>query len=193
MRETLELSKNEQILMRIRRSYVGLVPFILAFLVVVSLLFGGVYAIGRYRVDVEQFMSASLALALLIGLCLLLAVLTYIGMMVYLYNKIVITNESVVQVLQHSLFSRKISQLSLARVEDVTVRQQNFIAHLFNYGTLNIETAGEQINFVFPWAKEPFKAAQIIIEAQERLQKDLGPNRDQRTSPNHFGQSRAGS
>ncbi|MCA9344118.1 PH domain-containing protein, partial [Candidatus Saccharibacteria bacterium] len=65
-------------------------------------------------------------------------------------------------------FNRKISQLSIGDVQDVTVTQKGVLAHLFNYGTLVIETAGEQQNYLFTYIPDPYKHSKLIVGAHEK-------------------------
>ena len=85
----------------------------------------------------------------------------------YRSNQLVVTNENIIQVLQFSLFNRQVSQLNLAKIQDVSVDQAGLIQLYFNFGTISIETAGEAYNFNFPFAEDPNKIAKIIIEAHE--------------------------
>ncbi len=81
-----------------------------------------------------------------------------------------LTNESIVQRLQMTPFAHKLSQLALDDIEDLTVTQQGFLASLFNYGILTIETAGEAQNFIFKDAANPQAASREIITAKEHLE-----------------------
>ncbi len=101
-----------------------------------------------------------------IGLAvLILLVATWI----YFENKLVITNKNITQVLQRGIFHRQVSQLSMANVEDVTSDQKGFFATLFHYGTLKIETAGEQANFHFTYTPNSGAVAKQVLEARERF------------------------
>lgn len=117
--------------------------------------------------------------ALIVGgfLVLILLVATYI----YFENKLIITNKNITQVLQRGLFSRKISQLSMTNVEDVTSDQHGFFATLFHYGTLKIETAGEQMNFHFTYTPNSGAVAKQVLEARERYI-EFDPDRAERAN-----------
>lgn len=93
--------------------------------------------------------------------------LTAVAAFLYTNNVLIITSEKVSQQLYLSLFNRKISQLSIADVQDVTVRQQGLFAHVFNYGTLTIETAGEQSNYTFTFAPEPYDVGKDLVGSHE--------------------------
>jgi uncharacterized membrane protein YdbT with pleckstrin-like domain len=92
-----------------------------------------------------------------------------IATVVYWGNSWVITSDSVTQVSQTGLFRRQSSQLSLGNLEDVTAVQNGILAHLFNYGVLKAETAGERSKFSFPFCPNPNLYAQQILQARENF------------------------
>lgn len=102
------------------------------------------------------------AIAALIFLVLIVA--TYI----YRQNKLILSDKNVTQVLQHSLFNRQVSELSLSNVEDVTAEQRGIMASIFNFGELRIETAGEQNNFIFTYCPTPNNFGKIVLDARQR-------------------------
>lgn len=95
-------------------------------------------------------------------------VFSYIPIWLRLQEELVLTDEAVLQVLQTSLFSNKVSQTSLANVADVSVRQ-DFLGNLLGYGKLTIETPGEQDNYEYVYLARPHDAARQIIEAHENF------------------------
>lgn len=97
---------------------------------------------------------------------LLILLFSYIPIWTKLQDRIVLTNESILQILQTSLFSDKTSQLSLQNVNDVTVHS-GFWGNLFGYGHLTIETAGEQDNYEYSFLPDSNVAAREISEAHE--------------------------
>lgn len=99
----------------------------------------------------------------------LLGVILAAGTFVYRQSSLTITDRNVIQVLQQGLFNRKISQISLANVEDVTSHQKGFFANAFNFGVIKIETAGEQANFHFTYCPDSNKVSKIILDAKDEF------------------------
>jgi uncharacterized membrane protein YdbT with pleckstrin-like domain len=165
--EILDIDKNEQIIIDIRRDPVGLyVIYTLGVLSVVALLLAMFFAI-RFGGDIGLDLGEAVWGTLFGLVILLVSLFTYIGARVYKSNQLVVTNENIVQVLQFSLFNRQVSQLNLAKIQDVSADQVGIIQIYFDYGTIEIETAGEAANFKFPYAEDPNRIAKIIIEAHE--------------------------
>lgn len=53
----------------------------------------------------------------------------------------IVTNRRIISVDQISLFNRKVTSLSLDRIQEIIVKEENFMQAFFHYGTLDIETA----------------------------------------------------
>lgn len=103
---------------------------------------------------------------------ILLSVLVGLGTVVPAWLKsqeqLVVTDEAVLQVLQPSLFGSKVSQLSLQHVADVSVRK-DFFGSILGFGSVIIETPGEQANYTFTAIPNPDAAAKVLIEAHENF------------------------
>lgn len=97
------------------------------------------------------------------------AVIMVIATIIYRQSRIVITDKNITQVLQGGLFNRKVSQLTMANVEDVTALQHGIFSTVLDFGELRVETAGEQENFVFTFCPRPGYYAKIILEAREKF------------------------
>ncbi len=90
-----------------------------------------------------------------------------IATFIYRQNRLILTDRNLTQTLQYGLFNRKVSQLNMTNVEDVTAIQNGILSTVFNVGTLKIETAGEQMNFNFSFCPNPGYYAKIILDARE--------------------------
>lgn len=135
----------------------------------------------------EDTDSAFAIANIFVGIAIILAILVVvIATIVYRQNRIIVTDRNITQILQYGLFNRKVSQLNLVNVEDVTSIQNGFLATLVGFGDLNIETAGEQVNFHFTLCPRPGYYAKIILNAREKI---LGQHDgDDTVSPNPANQ-----
>lgn len=178
----IEFDENEKLLYELRKHWFGLFV-IYAFGTFVTLLMLGL-AIGGAALSQSETDTSDIGLtggsigAILIATGLLLSLLSLVvtAIAAYLYrtNVVLVTSDKLSQLLNQSIFNRKISQLSIGDVQDVTVAQRGIFAHAFHYGTLVIETAGEQQNYTFTYAPNPYEAAKIIVNAHEENLKQYG-------------------
>lgn len=99
---------------------------------------------------------------------------TYVAGYIYQHNMIIVTSDKIAQVLYKNLIDRKVSQLSVGEIQDVTVDQRGLLARFFNYGNLVIETAGEQNNYEFTFTPYPHKCAKDIVAVHEQSIKKYG-------------------
>ena len=168
----IEFDENETLITEIRKHPAGMYIIMLTGALVALALFTiGIFGAVVDMVDIfgdelnglRPFL-VSISLVMIFGT----AVAVYIAIFLYKSNVIYLTNEKIAQVVYLSLFNRKISQLSIGDVQDVTVMQKGVLAHYFNFGTLIIETAGEQENYRFSYVPDPYQASKLIVGAHER-------------------------
>lgn len=128
--------------------------------------------IPKNSIDTSSLYKAWTLLAFIIGL-LLIGILTAVT---FMYNKtsLTVTNKNVIQVMQKSLYERKIAHISLANIEDVTSEQRGLFANSLNFGTLKIETAGDHANFIFQLCPHPNRVARIILDAKNTFIHETG-------------------
>lgn len=105
----------------------------------------------------------------LIGFLMIVLVgaLTYIHTWIYLNNKFFLTNESVIQEIQVSLFSRHEQTVSLANIEDASYRQQGILQTMFNYGSIRLSTEGDETTYRFNFVADPKRHIAILNDAVE--------------------------
>ncbi len=175
----IEFDDNEKLLLEIRKHPFGLfVIYLIGTFVTVSMLavvFAAAFASGD-ALEVGVDASTIQAPLIFIGfiMAILSLVMTAIGSYLYKSNVVLVTSEKISQLINVTIFNRKISQLSIGDVQDVTVTQKGIFAHLFKYGTIVIETAGEQANYNFTFSPNPYEAAKIIVGAHETNLKEFG-------------------
>lgn len=169
----IEFDEDEQLLFEIRKHWFGLflIYFVGTFVTAVLLAVALGVAAANNQSEGFGFSLVNLQLPVIL-ICFLLVilstVLTAIAAYLYRTNVILVTSEKLAQVLNPALFNRKISQLSIGDLQDVSVHQRGIFPHMLNYGTLVIETAGEQQNYTFTYAPEPYQCAKAIVGAHER-------------------------
>jgi uncharacterized membrane protein YdbT with pleckstrin-like domain len=95
-----------------------------------------------------------------------LAVLTwfFIRWLDYYLDLSIVTDQRVVDIDQFGLFRRKISELQLDAVQDVSSSRKGIFQTMFNYGDLEIQTAAERENFEFSSVPRPDTMVQTILK-----------------------------
>lgn len=114
-----------------------------------------------------------------VDLWLLLVLLSMVGAAlfiiiwrIYFSNQLILTSDMVSQKMQLAIFKRQQSQLGLANIEDVTSSRSGVAQTIMDFGTLAIETAGEQNNFQFRYCPKPEQCAKIIMAVRSEFLAD---------------------
>ncbi|MBI3889881.1 PH domain-containing protein [Candidatus Saccharibacteria bacterium] len=165
---TLNLSDGDYIINEVRRHPIGLVSILGIAGVLILVVVGAIAAYpaiaSQSTVDLPP-LSSFLVPALLFILLIVLG--GYIAVYVYLSNKFFLTNESVIQEIQTSLFSRHEQTVSLANIEDASYRQQGIIQTMFDYGSIRLSTEGEETTYRFYYVSRPKKQIATLNNAVE--------------------------
>lgn len=170
----IEFDEDEELVCVIRKHPFGFFLTLMAGLMVLVF----VVAVGTLiQIGIERSSGGLLGelsgyswaiVAITIILSVISLILTLVSAYVYTKSLILVTSEKIAQIIYTNLVTRKISQLNIADVQDVTVSQAGFFARLFKYGTLVIETAGEQQNYTFTFTPNPNHFSKEIISAREK-------------------------
>jgi uncharacterized membrane protein YdbT with pleckstrin-like domain len=157
----LNLSEGEVVILNIQRHPIGLLmPLgagsVAALALVVVLI---LYPAQPELIGLPSFAVAALILGLIMGL---IGIGTLIAVWVYLQNQFFMTNESVIQHIQHSLFSRHEQTVSLGSIEDASYKENGILQTTLDYGTIRLSTEGEETTYRFHYVANPKKQVAII-------------------------------
>lgn len=172
--KTLEgFDASESKLQEVHRSVAGL------FIVYVEVVLGMIAAVVLIFFMLPVVMptaTSSQTHVYLISSIGILAIITWLALSIFTYiykqSKLIISDENLTQIIQNGLFNRSVAELSLADVEDVSAHQNGIIASLFNYGQLEIQTAGASENFVFKYCPRPNVYGKVILTARQSYLKN---------------------
>lgn len=178
----LNLSKGEYVLVAVRRHPIGLFKvwaigflFIIAAMAVYYLTFSGSGTAG-----LENYSGLG---ATILGLLVVLITLgSMVATYVYNANQFFLTNESVIQNIQTSLFSKNQQTVSLSNIEDASFRQDGIVSMIFNYGTIRLSTEGDETTYRFSYVSNPKHHIAILNNAVEAFKNGRAveqPNGDQ--------------
>ena len=166
----LNLSRGEHVILAVRRHPIGLfVPVAVTGFIVIAMLtlLFSYPLISDQLLLVDQLPSFGSLLVPALLLIVLMALGGFIAVWVYLQNKFFMTNESVIQEIQQSLFARHEQTVSLGSIEDASFRQTGIIQTIFNYGTIRLSTEGEETTYRFHYVADPKRQIAILNNAIE--------------------------
>lgn len=161
----LNLSEGEYIISAVRRHPIGLfVPLLTGGAMFLAVLAGLTYYPLIVPSGNPPYSAVFLPAVLLL---VLIGLITYIVTWVYLNNKFFLTNESVIQEIQYSLFSRNEQTVSLLNIEDASYTQTGVFQLLFNYGSIRLSTEGDETTYRFSFVSNPKNQIALLNNAVE--------------------------
>lgn len=155
--------QNEKILLLVRRHPVTQIGWILTaiFLLFVPVIF--VY------LPFLNFLPNRLQFAALVLWSLLVLGFVLESFLDWFYNVNIVTNERIVDVDFRSLLFKNIATGRLDKIEDVTVIASGYLGAIFDYGNVQIQTAGEINEFEFDDVPHPSQVSAIINGLLEQI------------------------
>jgi hypothetical protein len=166
----LNLSAGEYVISAVRRHPIGLVIPIGLGTILLGIILG---VLLNYAAFAEQLMLtgfiadvANVAVPMLL-FCVLIGLGMFVSWYVYVNNKFFLTNESVIQEIQHSLFSRLEQTVSLANIEDASFTQVGILQQILNYGDIRLSTEGDETTYRFSYVASPKQHIVMLNNAVE--------------------------
>lgn len=161
----LNLTDGEFVISVVKRHPIGVyIPVGFAALLILLIVVGLVNyptLVPSGRPSLVSFVMPSLSLAGLISLG------AYVVAYVYYKNRFILTNESVIQETQQTLFAHREQTVSLVNIEDVSYTQHGILQMLFNYGSIRLSTEGEETTYRFQYVENPKKQVATLHNAVE--------------------------
>lgn len=101
----------------------------------------------------------------------------FINWVDYYLDVWIITDERIIDVEQAGLLNRVSAEQKIYRVQDVTAEVKGLLQTFWGFGTLYVQTAGEEKRFTFENIPDPYKVKRIIMDAYEKsLEKESVKN-----------------
>lgn len=164
----LSLHPHETVLMTIRRHwFVLLAPSLIIF--VLLLLPVIILPLLPFVLPEADLNLGSLGIFMLSLYLMFLLVFAFLIWMNYYLDVWIITSERIIDIEQHNLFSRTISEFPMSRVQDVSIDVHGIIETFLKFGDLKVQTAGTHNGFVINDAPNLYRAKDTILKQAMRF------------------------
>lgn len=165
----LNLSEAEYVISAVRRHPIGLFFPIGITVFLIALVASSIinFTIMAPSLGLEGVISYETFTLIGVLLITLFGLGGYIAVWVYVNNKFFLTNESVIQEIQHSLFSKHEQTVSLQNIEDASFVQHGLIQNTLNYGSIRLSTEGDETTYRFYYVSNPKRQIAILNNAVE--------------------------
>ena len=109
----------------------------------------------------------------------LLVVIFWMNFALFLYvqwlnhelDLFVVTNIRVIGIEQISFLNRTVSECNLRQVQEVNSSTRWFFSNVLDYGTVNVQTAGNSTNFIMRFCPRPLEAARRMLNTVEKYRR----------------------
>lgn len=167
----LNLSDGEYIVSEVKRHPFGLFQiWLIAFTLIGAfgaLLFGYISTQSNTAAGFSNVVPIAMVGLVLIGILVVIGAI--VASYVYNSNKFYVTNESVIQEIQESLFGKHEQTVSLGRIEDASYFQNGILPNMFNYGRIRLSTVGDESTYQFNYVNDPKKVIAQLNNEIERF------------------------
>ncbi len=173
IRTAIKQKSYEKIEHTLRRHPLTFVPIILLFLLMLAAPFGAYFLIYQMFPELLTKDSLLYPVAVLMGsmYCLVTYIFFYVRFIDYYLDVWIITNDRLLDIEQHGLFNRGVTELDLYRIQDVTANITGVMGTLFHYGDVVVTTASANTTIVFRNVPNPNYVREELIRLsdQDRL------------------------
>ena len=84
--------------------------------------------------------------------------------LLWFFNVYIITDERIIDVDFNSMIYKNISSAKIENIEDITTQTLGTMSSIFDYGTILLQTAGEETEFEFDHVPHPSKVTKLLNE-----------------------------
>ena len=178
--QLIKRKPDEKVVFFLRRHPVIFVAEVLLIILLAVVPFGGNWLLNSLWPQLLADVHARALLVLVLSAYYLMIWVFFLSYFIdYYLDGWIVTDDRILSVEQHGLFSRTVSELDLAKVQDVTSEVKGFTAFLFNYGYVYVQTAGEVERFSFEQVPKPHDVRRqllSLIEADRKKQGEAAQN-----------------
>ena len=148
----------ENVLLLLRKHPATQIPKVLGvlFMLIMPLFFGQVGFYGQ--------ITGNLQTSIVLLWYLLTMGYALESFLTWFYNVYIVTDERIIDIDFLSLIYRNVSAAKLDKVEDITAVTSGAVQSLFDFGTVQIQTAAERTEFEFEDVPQPTKVTQFLNE-----------------------------
>lgn len=162
---------------------IAIAPILFALIVLLVVSLVAIVFYNIYQGQVDKYISP--AMVSLAGFAIL-AILTFLAIgtvWIWRRNKVVVTNQHIVDIDQLGLFNRTVSTLRLEEIQDISAAVKGPLQTFFQYGTILIQTAGERENFVFDYVPNPYELEHYVLEIRKKYYEPRATDVDDMSGP----------
>ncbi|MEK9148296.1 MAG: PH domain-containing protein [Patescibacteria group bacterium] len=172
----IQLAPGEKVLWVMRRHWIVFLGPLVMFFILLTVPPIGISLAPRYLPNaLRGEMFGALATFLLALYTMGLLTYLLVIWIAYYLDIWVITDHRLIDVEQHGLFHREISEIPMERVQNVTIEIPGFVATVLKFGNIRIQTAGHG-EFTISEVPDCYQAKDLILKYSRTPRPMLPPS-----------------
>lgn len=88
-------------------------------------------------------------------------------LLLWALDSVVLTNRRIIDIDQRGLLFREVSECSLEAVQDIRTLKKGVGAHVFDYGTIKVQTSSRNEHFELTHVRHPQQMQELIFSIQQ--------------------------
>ncbi len=164
----LTLDHGEERILVLRRHWFVILEHSIFIVLTLCIIIAAAVVVRGLSIELPAGNSDALLIFTIALFGLLAWIVFFVGWTNYYLDIWVITNRRILDIEQHSFFTREVSEFRLDRVQDITVQVQGLIAEFFDFGDVHVQTAGERHTFIISSAPHPYRVKEVITQAIDK-------------------------
>lgn len=163
-----DMGEGEEIIMVLHRNWFYLLQQYFFLFLIVGIFFAGLSFVPDLYPNLLSGMNKQVGLFAQNFFMLAVWIYGFLIWVDYYFDIWIVTNERIVNIEQKGMFTRKVSEMTYAKMQDISTEVVGFIPTIINYGDVKIQTAGENENFIFRTVSDPYHVKSVLAELQKK-------------------------
>ncbi|MFH0820592.1 MAG: hypothetical protein V1908_02350 [Candidatus Peregrinibacteria bacterium] len=161
---------DEHVLMVIRKFIMVYVRILLVFILTIGLPMGLFLWFWVHQYPLAEFPHAGMIVGIFASWYLIFGLLfTCVGWVNEAFDLFILTDQSLIDITQVTLFRRSVTSTPLGRIQDATSDVNGLLQTLFNYGNIDIQTASGDNRIFIDRIHNPGDVARRIMDAVQTV------------------------
>jgi membrane protein YdbS with pleckstrin-like domain len=162
-----QLEQGEKLLYETRRHWFAFATEVIGLALTTLLPFALLIALGYAGIDISHERIWPLWMFFTSAWFLMLWVIFWKNWTSYYLDVWYVTDRRLIDIEQYWLFKRRVSELRLDKIQDITVEIHGLLPHLLKFGTIHVQTAGQARKIDIINIPNPHRLKDVIWKAHE--------------------------
>lgn len=167
-----DMGESEEIVMVLHRNWFYLLQQYFLILLVSGIFYGSILVVPEYFPDFLRGLDKPVSLFAQNFFMLSIWIYGFLIWVDYYFDIWIVTNQRIINIEQKGMFTRKVSEMTYAKMQDISTEVIGFIPTMLNYGDVRVQTAGENENFIFRTISDPYHVKTVIAQMQNKSKND---------------------